>query len=468
MMSKDNDYKKISAYYLFGTLFSKGLAFFTVPIFTRIMSTNDYGIVNTYNSWVAILSMIIGLTLHMGIRAAFIDYEEKIDEFMSSMISVTLIITFFVFISGCFFSLILNKEIDFKLILFCIFQSSAGALISDYSMYLMMQYKYKFRTLLMILPDLLGAILSTLIIVFVLNDKLYYGRIIPNSFVYIISGILVIILVYKKAKPSINKKYIKYGIAISAPLILHGISLTILSQSDRTMITLLADASQTGIYSLLYNFGMLATVITTSFDGVWVPWFTQKMIAKDYKNINNISKYYLEIMTCAMNILILVGPEIVKILASSAYWEGIKIIPPIVLANYMIFLYSLYVNIEHFFKKTVIISINTLVAALLNIVLNYIFIPQYGYVAAAYTTLVSYIFVFVLHKNYANKLLKDLFAFKMFIPSIIELIITITVFYTLSNNVVIRWGIGLLYCIFKLYKYKEQIIDFLNIKIINK
>lgn len=92
----------------------------------------------------------------------------------------------------------------------------------------------------------------------------------------------------------------------------------------------------------------------------------------------------------------MVGPEIVKLLASSKYWEGIGIIPPVVLANYIIFAYTLYVNIEHFYKKTPYITLNTVIAAGLNLILNYIFIPRYGYMAAAYTTLVACYLFFVL------------------------------------------------------------------------
>ena len=84
-------FKKASLFYLIGNLFNKGFAFLTVPIFTRILSTSDYGIVTTYNSWIAILAMVMGMALHMGIRAAFIDYSEKIDKFMSSMMTFTLI-----------------------------------------------------------------------------------------------------------------------------------------------------------------------------------------------------------------------------------------------------------------------------------------------------------------------------------------------------------------------------------------
>ena len=74
------DYKKASMCYLLGNIFNKGIAFLTVPIFTRILSTSDYGIVTTYNSWIGIVSMLLGFALHMAIRSSFIDYREKVDE----------------------------------------------------------------------------------------------------------------------------------------------------------------------------------------------------------------------------------------------------------------------------------------------------------------------------------------------------------------------------------------------------
>ena len=80
---KTINYKKASMYYLIGNLFNKGMSFLTVPIFTRILSTYDYGLVTTYNSWIGIISMILGFALHMGIRATFTDFKDNTDDFMS-------------------------------------------------------------------------------------------------------------------------------------------------------------------------------------------------------------------------------------------------------------------------------------------------------------------------------------------------------------------------------------------------
>lgn len=455
-----NEYKKASAFYLIGSLFNKGFAFLTVPIFTRILSTTDYGIVTTYNSWISILSMVMGFAIHMGIRAAFIDYKEKIDDFVSVTTTFTLLCggVMCLFVGGGAYLLRIN--VNLTLIVLCLLQGLATALVQNYSMYLMMQYRYKFRTALMILPNLLSVGASVFAILFVVKTDLYMGRIVPTALINVAFGLITVALVYARSHVLYNREYLKYGLAISIPLVLHGIALNILSQSDRTMITWLADASQTGVYSLIYNFSMIATVITTSLDGVWVPWFTEKLKNREIKNINDLAVDYINLMTYAMVGVMLVGPEVVKLLASSKYWEGISIIPPVVLANYIIFAYTLYVNIEHFYKKTPCITVNTLIAAGSNLILNYIFIPLYGYVAAAYTTLFSYLLAFVLHARYAKKLEPDVYPLKSFARPFAHILGAMIVFYLFMNEWYIRWGGLCIYLLLMFIREWKKIVDF--------
>ena len=293
------------------------------------------------------------------------------------------------------------------------------------------------------------------------------GRIIPTAVVTIFFGLVTVCITLKKGKIRINKEYIKYAMAISAPLILHGIALNILSQSDRIMITSLAGAAQTGIYSLIYNFSMIATVITTTLEGIWVPWFINKLKLNSRDEINVVAKDYINLMTYAMVALILIAPEVVKILANESYWEGISIIPPVVLANYVIFAYSLYVNIEHYYKKTPYITVNTIIAAASNIVLNYIFIPKYGYIAAAYTTLASYLISFVLHSRYARKLEPNLYPLRQFMEPIIHLLTVTVIFYAFKNQFVIRWLLMVVYIASRFYKERKRLkMYFPNIPIL--
>lgn len=457
-MEQKINMKKASTSYLFGTLFNKGIAFFTVPIFTRLLSTSDYGVVTTYNSWIAILAMVVGIALHSGIRIAFVDFKDEMKDFIATTTTFTLLSGGLLSTVILLVSHFITLNINFTLIILCLLQSIAAALIEDYSMYLMMQYKYKFRTAIMILPNFIAVIISVITIKYFLTDHLYLGRIIPTSLTIIMFGMMVCILVYRKSNCLFNKDYLKYALAFSLPLIFHGVALNILSQSDRTMITWLADSSQTGIYSLIYNFSMIATVITTSLEGIWVPWFYKRLQGNKRNEINTIAKDYIHLMTYCLIGVIMVGPEVVKLLASHSYWDGIRIIPPVVISNFVIFAYTLYVNIEHYHKKTKGITVNTVIAAITNIALNYLLIPKFGYVAAAFTTLASYLVSFVLHAVKSKKLENDLYPISYFAIPLIELGAFTLLFYIFMDSMLIRWGIVFAFEIVMLFKEWKRIV----------
>ena len=140
---KSKDYAKTGTYYLVGNLFNKGIAFLTIIIYTRILTAYDYGIINTFSSWVGILSMILGMSLQNSIRVAFVDFKEKIDDFLSSIISLTLIVGMFLsvlILSVCVF---IRINTNIGIVILCLAQSLFTAIIEDYSMYLMMKYRYK-------------------------------------------------------------------------------------------------------------------------------------------------------------------------------------------------------------------------------------------------------------------------------------------------------------------------------------
>lgn len=439
---ENTSYKKASLCYLIGNFFNKGFAFLTIPIFTRLLSTTDYGIINTYSSWAGILSMIVGFAMHMSIRNAFVDYKDDTESYLSTIIKFTLLSSLGFMLIFYAVVKIFRINISLSLVFICLFHSVASSIIEDVSCYFMMKYNYIKRTVLMILPNLISVCVAIFLISYILKKDLYLGKIIPEALTIIIFAIILSICYTKKG---FNTAYIKHALKISLPLILHGAALNILSNSDRIMITWLADASQAGIYSLVYSLGMVTYAITLSIDGIWIPWFTNKMKEKSYDEINYITKDYIKLITYIMCGLIIVSPEILKILASKSYWEGIKLIPIIIVANFLFFAYNIYSNLEHYYKKSNQITALTILAAVLNLVLNYIFIPKFGYVAAAFTTAISYFVIFILHSIYSKTLNSNVFSIKIFILPIIEIFIFCALFYLLTDHAIIRWAVAIIY-----------------------
>lgn len=455
-MEKVN-FKKISTYYILGTLFNLGFSFITVPIFSRLLSTADYGIVTTFTSWVGMATIVVSGAVYMAVRSSFIDYVNSVDDVISSLNSFTIVNTLFLAIVAYLISLILGIQIPIILFVLCMIHSLGSALIQNYTMLLMMQYRYKLRTFLLVIPNLFSVIVSMILIIFFMKTDLYLGRIVPTALTQGFFGMIVLTLTYLKSPKFWNYSYIRYALKISAPLVLHGIALNLLSQSDRVMITIYRGPSETGIYSLIYNFSMIATVITSSLEGIWVPWFINKLKEGRELDINRIAKYYIEFMMVAMGVLILISPEIIKILSDRKYWIGMSIVPPVILANFFIFAYTLYVNVEHYYKKTLSITLNTIIAAVLNIVTNFIFIPKFGYIAAAYSTLFAYFISLLLHERFSKKLNHKLYPISFFLLPFLKLTILVGLYYSTIDYFLCRILIIAVLLIFEMITHKKEI-----------
>lgn len=169
------------------------------------------------------------------------------------------------------------------------------------------------------------------------------------------------------------------------------------------MIKRIIGDTEAGLYSFAYNVGMIFQVITNSLDTAWTPWFFEKMEAKDYPSIRRVANGYTAFVSLGAIALMLISPEIVTILGGAKYAPSRYVAIPIVLAMYYSFLYTLPSSIEYYYKKTVLIAIGTLGAAAVNIALNAYFIPRFGYIAAAYTTVVCYLLYYAIHVFFAWK-----------------------------------------------------------------
>ena len=447
---------KASTWYLVGNLFDKAIAFLTIPIFTRMLSTTDYGIVSTYISWVTILAIILGLSMETSIQTAYFEHDDM-NSYASSIVlsgfGFTLIFSVIVMvISRIFFS-----EVSVLLITLALLQGFMMFVLNVAKMYYMMQVKYIQRVALMSVPHTLVAFFSVWGITLCSTDK-YMGRIVPYAFVIAAFGIAMMVYFFIKTKKKFSISHVKYALSYSLPIIFHALSLQILAQSDKIMLTSMRSAAETGVYSLIYNVGLVSQVFTNALDNAWLPWFQKKMREDDHSHtINRNASRLMIIVSLIVTGIVIAAPEIVKVLATEEYWGGIPMVIPIVLATYVMFMYTLEVHIEYCCKQTKKIPLNTIIAAGSNLVLNYIFIPKYGAQAAAYTTLVAYTVSFILHYVAAHKCDKDVLTLKIFVMPLMIVLVGSAFMFVFINQWIIRWvvNIGVLFAFFIYFKKND-------------
>jgi O-antigen/teichoic acid export membrane protein len=209
---------------------------------------------------------------------------------------------------------------------------------------------------------------------------------------------------YRKARPGIHRKYWRFGLKFSLPIVPHGVSQVLLAQFDRIMIRSLVSDAAAGIYSLAGNIRLILTVITASVTEAWSTWFYGQMGKKEHGCIRTRATQLCGLFTILTVGLMAISPEMVLILGGKAYDSAKYVAIPMILDSYILFIYDVIVTGEYYSKKTVYIMLGTMAAAVLNIVLNYVFILQYGFLAAAYTTLFAYVCYLLLHLVISRRL----------------------------------------------------------------
>ena len=160
-----------------------------------------------------------------------------------------------------------------------------------------------------------------------------------------------------------------------------------------------------------------------------------------------------------------ISPELIKIFSPSSYGAATYLIPPIAMGVYFAFMYNLFVDIQMYFEKTNSIMNVAIICALVNIITNYIFIKKFGFIAAAYTTLFSYILMAILH-YFAMKKILDKQEKKIQIYSIKKILLLSVVFLFIGtimpflyNWLVIRIAITIFLLIIS-FSLKNKILSF--------
>ena len=393
---------KATIAYTLASLFTKGLGIITTPLFTRIMTPAEIGEFSTFSSWYSMISVVATLSLSSGaFSLAMFEYPEERDKYSSSMIGLssisTLVFVLIYLVNPEFWNGVLSLntvEVTVMLAAFWLVPATEYRITR-------LRFEYKYKQLITI--SLTNAICGTaLAIVAVLlarhfnAENLAPYRILGLYAVLCTMGLVNMIYLIRHGKTLANGKFWKFALINNTPLIVNALAKHVLEVSDRTMITNMVDKSATGIYSTLYTVSTLSLIVWGAIESSLLPYTFENLRNKTEKNVAAIVNPLLAVFAGVCLLLTLVAPEIVWILAPKEYYEAIYIMPPVACGVFFSATYNIFGDILLYHKKTYWIMVSTITAAVANVVLNYIFIGQFGYMAAAYTTLASYIILTVM------------------------------------------------------------------------
>lgn len=462
---KNNLVIKSGIWYTISNFLVGGIGFITTPIFTRLLTQEEFGSFNNFSSWISILGVIVALNMESTLISARYEYEDKLDEYIFSILSLSMLSTIFwwglvnVFMEQAVGFFDMNQVYINGMFVYLITQPAIKLFQSRESFF----YRYKVSATLSILLSVGASLFSVLLVVNMANrlDGRVYGMILPNS---IIGAILILYFAFAGKK--INVGYWKYALKIALPFIPHLLSLTFLNMIDRIMITKICGEKAVALYSIGYTVALIITILLQSLNGAIAPWIGENLAKKQYTTIRETSKVYILLFMYLAIGIMLISPEILLVMGGASYIDAKWIMIPISLGCVCQFLYSLFVNVEQFEKKTVGMAIASVSAAALNFVLNAWLIPIYGYVAAAYTTLAGYLWLLLVHMFLVYKYkMSQVYSYKfvavsLMVASIIAVLINFLYVWNIVRYIVILvYGVATLMIA---WKNRDKIIGFVK------
>lgn len=389
---------RASLWFLICSFLQKGISTLTTPIFTRLLSTAEYGQYNVFNSWMGIITVFVTLNLYYGVYTqGMVKFEDEKEQYSSALQGLTLaliICWFLVYLFGRrFWNNLFSLTTVQMIAMFAIMW--ATAVFGFWAAEQRIECNYK-RLVALTLAVSLAKPLLGIAAVLKFDDKVT-ARIVCLAIVEVVCYFGLFYSQVARGKKLYVKKFWKHALMFNIPLIPHYLSQTVLNSADRIMISKMVDDGAAGIYSLAYSIALIMTIFNTALVSTMNPWIYKKIKEGRIADIEKIAYIGLFIIGGVNLALIVCAPEIVSIFAPPKYHEAIWVIPPIAMGVFFQFAYELFAKYEFYYEKTKYITLATTIGALLNIILNYVFISIFGYYAAGYTTLFCYILYALFH-----------------------------------------------------------------------
>lgn len=397
---------RASIWFVFVTVIDKAISVITQPFINRIMSVDEVGIYNIYNTWHSVFAILATFYLYCGVLEVHITKnKDDTKQVVGSLMSLSILLST-VFFGLCFiFIKPLSAFLELKptYILIMAFSIISDAIIQFWCVPKRFAYAYKEYSLLVVLLFLVRSLLSILLAYTISTDRVL-GRILGLTIPTVAVSTVLFFILMRGIKHVEIKKYWKDALLFNLPLIPHYLSNILLSSSDRVMIQKLSTDANTGLYSVAYSFSSLALIVFTALNNAYTPFAYKAIHEKDYENLKHKTNSVILISVLFSIVLMLLAPEGLFILGGKKYIATLPIIPILVLGIFFSSFYFIFSNIEFVYEKTKYIFPVTLFGAGVNIVLNYLLIPRIGYEAASYTTLFGYVIIAICHYCLATKI----------------------------------------------------------------
>lgn len=399
---------RVVIWFTFCNFLQRGIATITIPIYTRMMTSEEYGLSSVYNAYSMVFVIICTLYLQSGVMnnvfTKFNVRQEKVVSVYQSLSLVTTAIFFIIYI--CLKDKIVQlTKLPEAVVTVMFLGFMFWAPYNYWLIYKRYRYEYVAPVITSIFISIFTPIFGVTAVLFINGNK-GVARIIAEILFQCIVGVVFYIINYKKSFNFYDSTLWKYALKFNIPLIPSFLSEVLLNQSDRIMIGAYCGLGEAGIYSIAYSAASLIMMISSALNAAFIPWQYQMLQAKEYTKIKETGYLVLIGLGSILILLVLFAPEVIFILAGQEYMEGANLIPIISAGIFVNIACQLFYRIELYFEKQNMVFIAVCTSVIMKIILNFFLLPKCGFEVAGYTTFISYLILFVIHFSIYKQLCK--------------------------------------------------------------
>lgn len=423
---------KASVSYTVCNILQKSLSFITLPLFTRLLTTEQYGQYSVYASWSAILTIFITLYLSSGsFFKAMVKFEDARQQYLASVQNITVVLA--VLFLGIYFPFRQHWnqlfELPTALVVLMVVEILGQFAITCW--YGVKRFEFKYKSVIAVtLGTSVAMPLVALLLVLNSNER-GYARILGYASVSIVVGLVLFIVGLVRGKGGMNKSFWRFALGFNIPLIPYYLSQVLFNQSARIMISHMVGLDEAGFYSLAQNLALILNFVLNAINDSYVPWFYGKIKEGQEQANRSVATGIAALMAFLLMGIISLAPEIIMIMAGSAYMEAVWVVPPVTMSVLLLFYSQLFINVEFYYEAKSLLVWGSIGAAVLSVVLNALLIPVFGYVVAGYTTLLSYV-AFAVANYYTMRYVAKKNGFSMEAFDIKALVLLFLVFFVLT------------------------------------
>lgn len=437
---------------------SKILVFFMLPLYTNVLTTQEYGTIDIISTTINLSMPIFTLSISEAILRYTMEKNVKKEEVLKESLKVI--------VKGFLILLVFSPiTIFFKLpliyvVIFLIYYLTT-AIINALSYYTKGTNNLKLLGISNIIRALLLVSLNCLmLLVLKLNIIGYYISLIVSDIIFVLI-LLIPVLKNKQKRIKQNNQLAKEMKSYSKPFIINSISWWINNALDKYLVLFFCGINLTGIYSIAYKIPSMLEVVQNIFAQAW-----QISAIKEYKSkeanafFSTMYKYYNFILIMTVLIILLFLKPISKILFAKEFYAAWKFVPFLLLAILFGALSGFLGSLYAANKDSKMYAKSTLIGAISNIILNLILIPIFNAYGAAIATFISYLVVWIIRVKNIKKYLEIKIEHKKNI--IIYLLLIIMCFATqlISSNIIYLFDTIII--IITIFTYKDVIQIFIN------